>query len=524
MPSGLTRGTTLRSAPDQDATPSPRPNAQNDPSTGGPVQPIASPARRPSKTASGYEAPESYLNLPEVEDVPIIQDRNELSRLDSQSIEELASRLHADRAAPGTRRDLLGESQLPQGASPAQSPDDDADAVMAPLSQWATEFYTVSYLILFAILGTLARLGLQALTFYPGAAIPFSSVWPNFAGTLVIGFLTEDRMLFRYERDNMPISGQQSIMLKADDDVSGSPHAWRVAQDLAAAKKAHLSVKKTIPLYIGLATGFCGSFTSFSSFIRDIFLALSDDLPIPDGASTPRNGGYSFLALLAVTIGTISLSFSGFYLGAHLAEVLEPVTPSIRYPLSRKFLDPLAVVLGWGSWIGAVVLSIVPPDRYSNPGSSEFWRGRATFALVFAPLGCLARFYASARLNGRVAAFPLGTFAVNIAGTAILGVAWDLAHVPTGGVVGCQVLQGIQDGFCGCLTTVSTWVVELAVLGRRKAYVYGGASVITALVLLIAIMGGLRWSQGFSTLIVVTWVSSEAIWKGQVQKCRFASQ
>ncbi|KAK5627605.1 hypothetical protein RRF57_003320 [Xylaria bambusicola] len=472
-------------------------------SAGGLIQPIASPARRPSEAASGYEAPESYLNLPEVEDVSIIQDRNELSRLDSQSIEEFASRLRTDGEVPSLRRDLLGESQLPRGASPAQSPEDDADVVMAPLSQWATEFYTISYLILFAILGTLARLGLQALTFYPGVAIPFSSVWPNFAGTLVIGFLAEDRMLFRYERSNMPVSNRQPTISKADDDMSGSPRAWRVAQDLAAAKKAHLAIKKTIPLYIGLATGFCGSFTSFSSFIRDIFLALSNDLPMPDGASTPRNGGYSFLALLAVTIGTISLSFSGFHLGAHLAEALEPVIPSIRYPLSRKFLDPLAVVLGWGSWIGAVILSIVPPDRYSNPGSSEFWRGGATFALVFAPLGCLARFYASARLNGRVAAFPLGTFAVNTAGTAILGMAWDLAHVPAGGVVGCQVLQGIEDGFCGCLTTVSTWIVELVALGRRKAYVYGAASVVSALLLLIAIMGGLRWSQGFSTPLCV---------------------
>ncbi|KAI0432245.1 CrcB-like protein-domain-containing protein [Xylaria sp. FL1042] len=467
-----------------DATPSPHQHGHRDVRDGrGGTQ---------ESTASGYEVPASYLNLPEVEAVPMVQDRNELSRLDSRSIEELASRLGIGRDAD-EGPDLGREPQ--QYASPGQP--------VAPLSKWATEFYTVSYLILFAIFGTLARLGLQALTFYPGTAIPFSSVWPNFAGSLVLGFLTEDHVLFRRDRSSTFISSSYLAKMKKDDDKAGSPGSQRAAQDLAAAKKAHLAVKKTIPLYIGLATGFCGSFTSFSSFIRDIFLALSNDLPMPDGASTPRNGGYSFLALLAITIGTISLSFSGFYIGAHLAEVLEPIMPSLRYPLSRKLLDPLAVVLGWGSWIGAVVLSIVPPDRYSNPGSSELWRGRATFALVFAPLGCLMRFYASARLNGRITVFPLGTFAVNIAGTAILGIAWDLAHVPEGGVIGCQVLQGIEDGFCGCLTTVSTWIVELAVLSRRKAYVYGGTSVVTALLLLIAIMGGLRWSQGFSALLCV---------------------
>ncbi|KAK6851872.1 hypothetical protein PG995_011997 [Apiospora arundinis] len=74
-------------------------------------------------------------------------------------------------------------------------------------------------------------------------------------------------------------------------------------------------------------------------------------------------------------------------------------------------------------------------------------------------------------------------------GTAVLGMAWDLAHVPSGGVIGCQVLQGIEDGFCGCLTTVSTWVSELTGLRRRNAYIYGLASVVVGLALMVAIMG-----------------------------------
>ncbi|KAI1755312.1 CrcB-like protein-domain-containing protein [Xylaria castorea] len=478
-------------SPGPDATPSRRRDA------GELAQLTSLQARNRRETGSDYEVPESYLNLPEVGDVSAIQDRNQLSDLDSCSIEGLASRLRSDEETP-QKRDSLAKRQQPH-VPPIQPPETEAGIA---LSKSATEFYTVSYLILFAIFGTLARLGLQALTFYPGAPISFSSVWPNFAGSLIMGFLTEDRMLFRYERGSTESYSQQLAKLKKDEEA-GSPDSQRIAQDLAAAKKAHLAVKKTIPLYIGLTTGFCGSFTSFSSFIRDIFLALSNDSPMPDGVATPRNGGYSFLALLAVTIGTVSLSFAGFHVGAHLAEALEPAVPSLRYPLSRRVIDPLAVVLGWGSWIGAVVLSIVPPDRHNNPGASEFWRGRATFALVFAPLGCLARFYASARLNGRLAAFPLGTFVVNVAGTVVLGLAWDLAHVPEGDVIGCQVLQGIEDGFCGCLTTVSTWILELAVIGRRKAYIYGGASVASALVLMLAIMGGLRWSQGFSDLLCV---------------------
>ncbi|KAI1435085.1 CrcB-like protein-domain-containing protein [Xylaria sp. CBS 124048] len=464
-------------------------------SRSGPIRPTSSSSYQPPEAGPDYVVPESYLSLPEVEDAPAIQDWNELSRLDRRSIKHLASRLQA------------GDEEIPQPLAKRQQdaplslqPPEGAEARTA-VSERTTEFYTVSYLILFAIFGTLARLGLQALTFYPAAPIAFSSIWPNFAGCFIIGFLTEDCVLFRYQWGSPHQRGQ--FTSQKNDEESNPPDSQSFTQDPAAAKKAHLAIKKTIPLYIGLATGFCGSFTSFSSFMRDAFLALSNELPIPNAGPMSRNGGYSFMSLLAVLVGTLSLSFSGFYLGCQLADVLEHMIPSLRYPLSRSVVDPLAAVLAWGCWLGAIVLSIVPPDRHSNPGASEFWRGRATFALVFAPLGCLLRFYLSADLNSRIASFPLGTFAVNMAGTAVLGLTWDLAHVPKGGVIGCQVLQGIEDGFCGCLTTVSTWVLELEVARRRRAYMYGSVSVITALLLLIAIMGGLLWSRGFSDLLCV---------------------
>jgi CrcB protein len=368
-------------------------------------------------------------------------------------------------------------------------------------SSFVTQLYTVSYLVLFAILGTLARLGLQAITFYPGAPIVFSSLWPNFGGSLFMGFLSEDRMLFK-EEWGTPTYHQQleKSKLRVQDEENSSAEFGK-SIDLAAAKKAHLASKKTIPLYIGLATGFCGSFTSFSSFIRDAFLALSNGLLTPLGSTAPRNGGYSFMAVVAVIIITVAVSISGLYIGAHLAILLESYTPSLPYALTRRIIDRVAVVLAWGSWIGAIFLTIWPPDQGST--GPEVWRGRAVFAIVFAPLGCLCRFYASLYLNGKISSFPLGTFAANISGTAILGMSWDLQHVPLGGVVGCQVLQGIEDGYCGCLTTVSTWVSELTALRRRHAYKYGAASIVTGLCFLVVIMGSLRWTRGFSEMLCI---------------------
>ncbi|KAF7549130.1 hypothetical protein G7Z17_g6613 [Cylindrodendrum hubeiense] len=437
-----------------------------------------------------YDAPDSYCELGEVSVESPIQ----------ATLRDDADGL----GAKNSRRDSLTRHDEPilrpgaRGAEQVLEEPDEQGTKDADVSKLATQAYTHSYLVFFALVGTLARLGLTALTRYPGTPVIFNTLWANFTGSLVMGFLAEDRMLFRHEWGT-PIYHQaiERAKQKARDEEDGSGSAPSL-MDLTAAKKAHLATKKTIPLYIGLATGFCGSFTTFSSFIKDLFLALSNEMETPGVTESPvdRNGGYSFMAMLAVLITTISLSLSGLFVGAQLAVAMERVTPSIPFSLARKVLDPLAMILGWGCWVGAVLLSIFPPD--------DSWRGQAIFALVFAPLGCLARFHLSLHLNGMIATFPMGTFVANVLGTAILGMAWDIAHVPIGGVVGCQVLQGVEDGFCGCLTTISTWVSELSSLRRRSAWVYGTSSVVVSLVLMIAIMGGLRWSDGYSALLCST--------------------
>ncbi|KAJ5952705.1 uncharacterized protein N7479_011118 [Penicillium vulpinum] len=381
-------------------------------------------------------------------------------------------------------RDTPNESWPSSGDHAAPAPPHASAA--PPLSKHATHIYTVSYLIFFSILGTLARLGLQALTFYTGAPVVTGVLWANVGGSLVMGFLSEDQNLFREEWGKEPTT----------DAVENEPKIKN---------QKHKAVKKTIPLYIGLTTGFCGCFTSFSSFMRDVFLALANALPdssLPNGSHiASRNGGYSFMALLAIILITVSLSLSALIFGAHLALALTRVTPTVPFVFTRRVLDRVVVVLGWGCWLGAVFLAIWPPDRHHGP---DVWRGRAVFALVFAPLGCLLRFYVSLHLNSKIPSFPLGTFVVNMFGTIIEGLCYDLQHVRGLGAVvpaaltGCQVLQGVMDGFCGSTTTISTWVAELKGLAhRRHAYVYGSASVLVALGFLVVIMGSLLWTRGF---------------------------
>lgn len=90
----------------------------------------------------------------------------------------------------------------------------------------------------------------------------------------------------------------------------------------------------------------------------------------------------------------------------------------------------------------------------------------------------------------------------------VLGMAYTLQRASIsssalggGSFIGCQVLEGIIDGFCGCLTTVRTWVLELSNLRRRHAYTYGAVSMAVGLCLLIIEIGSLKWTRGFVTPI-----------------------
>ncbi|CVK94679.1 related to chromosome condensation protein (CrcB) [Fusarium proliferatum] len=336
-----------------------------------------------------------------------------------------------------------------------------------------TKLHTHSYLILFSIMGTLAREGMTALLVYPGAPVIFPTLWVNFAGCLAMGFLAEDRMLFRHEWG----PDTRGTVSATDSDST----------DLEAAKKSHLDVKKTLPLYIGLSVGFCGSFTIFSTFVLDSFLALCNGLETPSAPTSDRSKGYSVCAHASVVLLTVHVSLGGLFLGAHLAIFAQDIMPSLPYIFMRKVLDPVATILAWGCWIGAILLCIYPP--------SDDWRGSVLFSLAFAPLGVFTRFYLAVFLNGKLPTFPLGTFAANVSGTLILAVVWDLSQILSRPSLGYQLLEGVKNGYCAVVTTVSTLALELSSLQRKHAYRYGTVSFLVSFGLVVIISGSFKWTR-----------------------------
>ncbi|KAI0966739.1 CrcB-like protein-domain-containing protein [Xylaria arbuscula] len=375
-------------------------------------------------------------------------------------------------------------------------------------TQIKTWIFIVAYLIFFSILGTLARLGLGTLTTYPTSVVFFAnSLWPNFAGCLILGFLSEGSELLHHPRSIRSITRAYPDVANptrktrhvggAEDGDSG---LIEEAGENSVPKSPAKETLVPIPLHIGLASGFCGSFTTFSTFMLDCFKALSGIAST--NSDTSPSPGRDFLAVAGVILITIGLSATGLKTGAHIAVFLNGFQRRLPRRLVRR-LNYIILVLGPSVWVVVVVLVILAPEIAGVDSAGR----QILFALSFAPLGCLLRFVLSLRMNSLVVGFPLGTFTANAFGSLVLAVTWDLQRLPGAGRAGsrmlgdfvsCQVLQGVEDGFCGCATTVSTWVLELTDLKRRNAYRYGLATVAVGLGIFVVVSGSLKWTVGLA--------------------------
>ena len=116
--------------------------------------------------------------------------------------------------------------------------------------------------------------------------------------------------------------------------------------------------------------------------------------------------------------------------------------------------------------------------------------------MAFAVFGTWIRHLLGALLNLRFAHFPLGTFISNMLATAIIGGIYALRCAKPGlDHTLIAVVQGIADGFCGCLSTVSTYAAEVRVMKGWYVWVYVLASWIGAQALLVCILGSVSWSR-----------------------------
>ncbi|KAI8071018.1 CrcB-like protein-domain-containing protein [Gongronella butleri] len=351
----------------------------------------------------------------------------------------------------------------------------------------------ITFMIIpFAIAGVLIRVALQRLQTYAGAPV-FALVYAQWVGCFIMGMATvyKNDLFFLYH-----------------------------------------------PVHVGVATGLCGSITTFSSWQWGIFGAFANIA----GDAHPM--GKNVLAAISELLVTLAMSLNGYRTGRHAAFALQrlrnkhrayrrsrqrpplhksgeneendgenenstPVTAehgidiqydappvpkmvSLGFSLKQITLFDQAIVLfGIVSWVAVVIAAAVSP-----------YQRDLSLACVFAPVGALLRWRLSF-YNGSAFYFPAGTLAANLFGTLILAIIYLLRYSVQMSTLSCLVLTGLADGFCGCLTTISTFVVELTILPHRQAYAYGTLSVVVGQAIMFLVVGPFIWTHGIELMCAV---------------------
>jgi CrcB protein len=187
---------------------------------------------------------------------------------------------------------------------------------------------------------------------------------------------------------------------------------------------------------------------------------------------------------LGKSVFTLSISLASLSFGAHLASLIHPFLPVLPGPRHRaRNVITVLSILSYAALFPAYFRI------------SAQYRHQATAALLFAFPGTLTRYLFSIKCNTLLKALPLGTFLANSLGTAVLAAVIVLqSKVNPVSPSACSTLQGLVDGYCGCLTTVSTFAVEIYTMSYRRGPRYCLLSWVTGQVLLVAILGSSIWS------------------------------
>lgn len=342
----------------------------------------------------------------------------------------------------GDKLDSSAQSALQPDVLPSAEERIPFSKTYEPLS-----FPVIALLMPTAVFGVLARLGLIALMTYNGGSV-FPLAYVNAFGCFVMG--------------------------------------------LCLGLKEPLLDQFYTPLHTALATGFCGSVTTFSSWQLDIFNAWIN------AGQVKRGGLRDFVDGVGVTTITLSLSVGSLVFGYRITSALADHIQCPKFPsrFTRYSWNVFSVLTYASTFLTYFLL----------PAS---FRHQATAALIFSFPGVITRYLLSVALNQRFKSLPAGTLAANILGTALLAAFYVLqrtTHPPSQNA--CSLLQGLIDGYCGCLITISTFAAEVRDLGRWKACRYVMISWGLGQVVMVLIFGSSIWTGHASKHLQATYTFS----------------
>ncbi|EAU84860.2 hypothetical protein CC1G_00379 [Coprinopsis cinerea okayama7 len=338
--------------------------------------------------------------------------------------------------------EALQDAEETRRAETIDRPPDEDEGVRRPVIYRPYDLPVILLLAPASIFGVLSRLGLQALASFPGQSV-FPLLYVQALGCFIMGI---------------------GLRLK---EPLGNFYG---------------------PFYTALTTGFCGSLTTFSSWQLEIFNAWIN------AGGYPRSGLYNAADGIGISSVTLCMSLGSLAFGYDVASV---ALSRLKFPAFPPWWQRYAITLLSGlMYIATILTYLFLPARF---------RHQATAAILFSYPGALTRYLLSIALNTRFKILPVGTLTANILGSGLLAAFHVLQSLNTPFSSNtCSLLQGLIDGYCGCLTTVSTFAAEIRDLGWWKACRYAFIS----------------WGLG---QIVMLLVIGPALWTGSAQDQRTCS-
>lgn len=188
-----------------------------------------------------------------------------------------------------------------------------------------------------------------------------------------------------------------------------------------------------VSLFLGFGTAYCGSVTTFSSWMFDVFNGFNNSYGYNHNGVknvshlTAFKGKAHFLAQVADAFTqiflTMAVATSGLRFGIHTSTFLvrikvippQPVdSPELdsekkKHSSRRTIFHIVMICVGFSTWAAVALLT-----AFYKP-----WR-KWCLALTFAPIGCYIRYLLAITLNPLTPHFPLGTFSANMIATAFL--------------------------------------------------------------------------------------------------------
>lgn len=249
-------------------------------------------------------------------------------------------------------------------------------------------------------------------------------------------------------------------------------------------------------IYTSLATGLCGSLTTFSSWNSEASMVLLQLNKTSFATISFSNYWTGTLGAITVLLLGVGMPVMALLFGRNVAQLFtssnstsnDSTNANMSTTNKRKCIVLVLAIVMYIIVTCSIVTSCVMTGNYY-----------IMFSLLLGWPGTYIRWCLSNLDTYLKSGFPLGTFLANAIGSIILAGtlvarAYVAMETSTQWLL-YSALSGIITGFCGSLTTVSTFASQLVKTPFRIALLYALVSLGVTQVMFTIILGTYSWTK-----------------------------